>query len=365
MTDYLTELFATCRTGYLSVFNTRTKRTDWFPVQNLERAAAHMGAVAADDNIYFMWTLQKEALGTGPREGRERHCPARLHVRRGREGSRARRPCSNDLLPASWEEVVTLLQDEGFPLPTAIRHSGNGAYFDWLLEAPWVFANDGERKEAAALSDKFQRLVIALAKKRAWHLDNVGDLARITRMPSTLNHKTSPAKPVKLLEFHPERRYGLEEIRELVVKLELKLGTSKPPKRKSTPQVATPASDNSKSETSKPRFAAIVSGCAWAEWLVENASQIPEPDWHAAAGILGRCEDGQAAFHELSRQDTRYDHDEAHQKLERALTEAGPRTCENIADSLGFSGCKTCPFVPSSDDRSNSSGSGSEVPKTT
>ncbi len=91
-------------------------------------------------------------------------------------------------------------------------------------------------------------------------------------------------------------------------------------------------------------FDCVASGCAWAEWTVENSEQLPEPHWYGLASIVGRCGDGRARFHELSKNDPRYDAAETDAKLDHALTSAGPRTCSNIATELGFEGCRRCPF---------------------
>jgi hypothetical protein len=52
------------------------------------------------------------------------------------------------------------------------------------------------------------------------------------------------------------------------------------------------------------------------EWRFDNAGALAEPHWYAAASVLGRCENGEEIFHDLSRADHRYSETETQKKLE-------------------------------------------------
>jgi len=103
-------------------------------------------------------------------------------------------------LPGSVGEVMSWLDDAGIDRPTQVRSSGNGLYLDWLHAEPAVFTSDDDRKRYAKVVKDFHA---ALRKSalvlRAWRFDNTSDLARVTRMPGTLNHKTNPPKPVEVI----------------------------------------------------------------------------------------------------------------------------------------------------------------------
>lgn len=104
-------------------------------------------------------------------------------------------------LPHSLEEVLTWLDQAGIERPTQVRSSGNGLYLDWLHPAPAIFASDADRNAYAEATRKFHSALRRSALElRGWKFDNTSDLARVTRMPGTLNHKTNPPKPVVLLD---------------------------------------------------------------------------------------------------------------------------------------------------------------------
>ena len=97
--------------------------------------------------------------------------------------------------PESKQDVYRLL--ELLPPTTAILETGNGLLIMWGLERPFAIASDADRDEAAKLSREFQAGVRRVAKARfGWDFDTTSDLARLIRIGGTLNHKSTPPKPV-------------------------------------------------------------------------------------------------------------------------------------------------------------------------
>lgn len=68
--------------------------------------------------------------------------------------------------------------------PTVLVHTGHGIHPYWPV-------SDGhdDVNQLAALVRRFGRLVAAVAKDRAAKVDNVFDLARMLRVPGTINNK--------------------------------------------------------------------------------------------------------------------------------------------------------------------------------
>jgi hypothetical protein len=83
--------------------------------------------------------------------------------------------------------------------PTVIVHSGGGLYAHWLFKEAWVFENDKERRDAAALSKGWQDRVKALWNQHGYHLDSTADLPRVLRCPGALNEKYTPARLVRVI----------------------------------------------------------------------------------------------------------------------------------------------------------------------
>lgn len=94
----------------------------------------------------------------------------------------------------------------------------------------------------------------------------------------------------------------------------------------------------------KPKLASIAAGCAFIRHVIDEAEAITEPEWYAALSVVGLCENGTQIAHEMSRPYPGYNFDETQRKIEHAITDAKPRTCQNIASEVGFEGCQRCPF---------------------
>lgn len=96
-------------------------------------------------------------------------------------------------LPASVEEARGLLA--GLPEPSLLLHTGNGLLALWLLSE-----NVRNLSHGSKLLKGVQAHIKSTAQANGWHVDSTADLARIIRVAGSLNHKTSPAKPVTVLE---------------------------------------------------------------------------------------------------------------------------------------------------------------------
>lgn len=97
--------------------------------------------------------------------------------------------------------VVEFLQ----PLsPTWIIHSGHGVQAWWLFDKPWLFGSEQERGEGQQLATQWHTHVRTLAQERGWDVDATQDLARVMRVPGTMNCKSTPV-PVRVLESNNKR----------------------------------------------------------------------------------------------------------------------------------------------------------------
>lgn len=115
-------------------------------------------------------------------------------------------------------------------------------------------------------------------------------------------------------------------------------------------ETAKPTEEPRKTGSSKPRgefrpakLKPILDGCAWLRHAREHAATLPEPEWYNMLGIVGRCEGGETTAHDWSRPHPKYTERETTAKLEHALRDAGPATCERIRARGGEPYCSTCP----------------------
>lgn len=343
--DYLKTLYGETNDGWLVVWQKHSPSA-FFPISEMERAEAFMLAASATNDTYFGWGLQSQKLtsgrGTSDTASGVPGVFMDIDVWSPIKGVHSK----NEHLPKSYQDVLDFITQElDLPEPAAIRGSGNGYYFDWLFEQPWVFKDEDERAAAQRLSADLQELIIvATNRKFGWKLDNTSDLARVTRLPGTLNHKTAPPKEVTLIRLDESLRIPPDDLREAVNKARERQGM----------KAKVPAVSRRKSEARGarewdgpvPDYESIKNGCSYFGYLEANKAHLSEEDWYRSASITPRCKDGVSKFHEFSSADPRYDYAETQAKIEHAL-EYGPRTCADIKDKGNHSGCATCPFYGS------------------
>ena len=82
-----------------------------------------------------------------------------------------------------------------FAEPTLVVATGGGLHAWHLFPEPWVFSDDDDRQRAASLAVRWQE---AHRRDAGWEIDNTADLARVLRIPGTVNSKYG--KVVRLLD---------------------------------------------------------------------------------------------------------------------------------------------------------------------
>lgn len=174
---------------WLYLWEVATKRSSWF--QSIEAAAA---AGEGRQNVYVGCCLADQDYGPTKR------CTA---------ANAAAMPgvwCDIDFadgkahktkslpFPPDADAAMKIIDAYGTP-PTVVVHSGHGLQAWWLFEELVVFRDAEHRQEFARRSQRFQDELVAIGKSLGWHVDSVGDLARVLRLPGTINAKTEPHVP--------------------------------------------------------------------------------------------------------------------------------------------------------------------------
>lgn len=205
--EFLDQLWANKPSDlYILIWTLQDKRSRWF--RNIEDAAVFAGSCDHLD-VYV-------GVGLSPRDyGPSRRCPseeiaciaglwADFDVQSPAHAQKS--------LPKTIDEALGLVPKE-FP-PTLVVATGNGAHAWWLFKEPWLFVDAEERERAARLVLRWHTLVRESARERGWSFDRLSDLARVLRIPGTVNAKDpARAKPVTL-HSHTGRRYSPSEFDE-------------------------------------------------------------------------------------------------------------------------------------------------------
>jgi len=183
----------------------------------LDRAADHMARKAgtADTYLNCCTLAQRPTSGRGGAQDTAATVAVWADLDVAGAGHRLHSdPGCERRLPTE-AEVFELLDDLGLP-PSHLVDSGHGRHAWWDLTAPQVFTTDERRDSFTHLSQRFGATVIELGRREGFHVDNVSDPARILRVPGTVNRKGDP-RPVRLVETHPERRYTVAQIEDVLI----------------------------------------------------------------------------------------------------------------------------------------------------
>lgn len=123
----------------------------------------------------------------------------------------------NDKTGAAPSTAAALELAHAIATPTIVVHSGYGLHAWFLFEQPWRLASYDEQDRAALASAQWYALHRAVATKAGYGLDGTHDLARLLRLPGTLNGKGGANVPVDVAEQNGAR-YPREQLLELAAR---------------------------------------------------------------------------------------------------------------------------------------------------
>lgn len=301
-------------------------KTYWYSGKELARAITTAERLSSRYNVYFGLGLRDEKL-PGNQRGKSKDViaiPGFWVEIDYAGGVHAAKP---EELPPTIEAARELIN--GFPLkPSIIVLSGGGLHAYWLFSELWVFMDDKERDKAAALLRRFQKWFKATAQKHGWKVDTTSDLARVLRVPGTFNRKDKEPVPVEIMEFNSDLRYSPEEIAEHLPEPEQMTYL----KRQQLPV---------ESNDDLPNAEIILEKCNFLNHTKTDAATLSEPEWYCMVSNIARTDGGLELVHELSKPYPRYEPAETDRKIEHALEDTGPHTCQYIRDNFG-QWCQNC-----------------------
>ncbi|HEY9391307.1 MAG TPA: hypothetical protein VIR27_16270, partial [Mycobacteriales bacterium] len=99
---------------------------------------------------------------------------------------------TNKPLPPDEPSARSIITEAGLPDPSVWIHSGGGLYPIWLLDQPHPLDQGDNLAAAETLSTGWQQVIGDAAERLGWTADlSAKDLARILRIPGTVNRKVA------------------------------------------------------------------------------------------------------------------------------------------------------------------------------
>ncbi|MGW4876574.1 hypothetical protein ACWEPI_08460 [Streptomyces sp. NPDC004262] len=148
-------------------------------------------------------------------------------------------------LPENADEARDTTRFAQLPEPTRVEHSGAGLYVWWEFDHPLVIGQDIDFDEIAELAGDWQNIIATGAKTMGLSYGTgVRDLARVLRLPGTVNRKPGRTPALCHVTEDAGHRYSLDDIRKLAADLKPKPKKRTPPKptdtRERTPRTGAP-----------------------------------------------------------------------------------------------------------------------------
>lgn len=313
--EFFKEIYKGCNQGFVTLTSLPDRKTKWFKVSEIEKISNVAENVGQKTNVFFGVGLRNKILSNGLR-GSEKDisCITTLYADIDVKGDAH----AQKSLPKAVNDAVTFLNNLKIQ-PSIIVKSGNGIHGYWLLEKPFKIENDKGRSYVVSIFKGFGKYINSEAKKFNWRIDNVYDLARILRVPGSVNHKLKGGIKCEVIKSSLQR-YNLKEFNQYT----------------HCNDMGAPISKNAHGVEK------VVESCEFIKYCVDNASNLPEPLWHAMITNLAPLKGGNNAIHKFSESYPKYNFDETERKIQRAIIENKPHTCEYIRENLNFDCNKNC-----------------------
>lgn len=208
------------------------------------------------------------------------------------------------------------IKETNLPKPSAIVNSGRGVHAYWVLE------HEISKDDWKPLAEQFK----SLCQKNGLEADPAvtADIARILRVPSTLNFK-NPNDPLQVSVIMSGARVGLDVFKSALPEVDpLNIPGSAPFIRQMDPMtLALMGNYESKFKTILIK-SLQGEGCAQITYAYENQESLEEPLWRASLSIAQHCSDAQIGIRKISERHPEYNPAVAARK---AAETKGPYTC--------------------------------------
>lgn len=327
-TRFFNLLYANTETGWLCIWERQRKKSLWYPVTRFQETLPEIANLALNKHdVYYGIGLYREKKSKNERgkASEVSYLPGLWMDIDCSEGTHTEKS-----LP-TFNEALEFL-NRHLPSPSIVVNSGGGLHAYWLFKQGIEIATPSESKQISELIQNFQSTIRQFGQQQGWKFDNTSDLARVLRVPGTLNYKNifSP-KEVNIMSEIPVR-YSLEDFTGFIGEYGVM-----------TNEVFIPVDQDYPPADAE----LILDKCAFMRHCQEEAATLSEPKWFAMVNVLAFAENSEEVIHRLSSPHPHYSEKETAAKITRALNGNGirkPMTCTAIQQQCGDSFCRNCPY---------------------
>lgn len=96
--------------------------------------------------------------------------------------------------------------------PSLVVDSGYGLHAYWLFREPWVFADEDERLKGVGYLCRVGHTLTSFAKSKGFEIDPVSDMARVLRIPGTINWKVAKDPRAVRIAEAIDQRYNADDL---------------------------------------------------------------------------------------------------------------------------------------------------------
>lgn len=314
--EFMTELYKGVPADKATYLFTRPDNATYpYTIGQMDQMLEKAMHMSQTKDVYFGLHLMDELPPPGKRSSEKTiSCMSFIHEEYDVKG-----PAHKEQnLPETLEELLSFLHGLECP-PSIIVHSGNGVHTYWILQE-YITVTDENREWIKRIVKGYEKHTHRLGMERGWKFDPVADLARVLRIPSTLNHKSDPPKQAVVIEANLTR-YSLSAFEKHANTQEEYSGGKIP--FKPNPELVGPAQR-------------ILNGCGFIRYCRDDSANLSEPAWYAMITNVAPASDGIEAVHELSAEYGDYSIEETDRKIRHALEQNKPHGCQYIRECLGF-----------------------------
>lgn len=193
--EWLERLYASSP-GFLGITTFaygKPRKTRWYATNQLDKATKQIEIYSGKVDTYLSIGTHEAPQETRGGESTVVSIPgfwADLDI-----GEVGHKPAS---LPNPGNENDALSIVATLPDASMMMHSGGGLQGIWLFDQPWIFADAADKAAAKKAIQEWGNLLEEKGKLLGYHVDKVADLARILRVPGSMNHKAGTIRPVAI-----------------------------------------------------------------------------------------------------------------------------------------------------------------------